>query len=154
MCVGTWLSQSIGKDEVALREFSGIVREIYILVGPDPQPEHPLLKILLELVDCDNVSLVHNTGRNQPLLLGASKDVAEFGRDLLLRLMAKTGSTGVKNNVETPTTRELCIGYKVRCPGCEVSWYKVAYDVHNEGHCVFCGEYFEDWTRFGVLGND
>jgi hypothetical protein len=143
-CLHAWLNRfpgSFGTDETALVEFSGFVRDVYDLVGSERRPEHPLVKVLLAVADDQgSASILNNTGRNQPLILTASEQVAEFGRDILLHLMAKTGTSTTNEDGETITT-ELCIGVRVTCLSCEEDWWRVVQDGDERDMvqtCIIC----------------
>jgi hypothetical protein len=115
---------------------------MYELVGPEHRPSHPLVKILLELAtDWPNTSVLKNTGDDQPLVVMASQKVAEFGRDIFLHLMDRTGIAEVNNDGEAITS-QLCIGVRLICWNCgDVSWI-VMTDDEEKLHevCRHCGQ--------------
>ena len=144
-CMDAWLTgddKPLVKDCVARSEFCGFVRDIYELVGPEHRPSHPLVQILLELAtDWPNTSVLKNTGDDLPLIVTASQKVAEFGRDIFLHLMNRTGLAEANNDGEAIKS-ELCIGVRLRCWACcDVSWI-VMMDDEEKLHevCRHCGE--------------
>jgi hypothetical protein len=151
-CMYAWLNNQATdseEDAVALREFSGFVSEIYKLVGPGYKPDHPLVKVLLDVADDQgSASILNNNGYRQPLITMASREVAEFGRDILLHLMAKTGSSG-KNEEDRFVTNELCIGAKVTCLGCDALSWRVVIDEGDEIEiwCRSCKRFMVDWPE-------
>jgi hypothetical protein len=113
------------KDSSAYQEFGGFVKDIYDLVGSKHQPSHPLVKTLLEVADNQgSASILNNSGFNQPLVIVASREIAEYGRDIFLRLMKKTGSSGPDEQGKVVKT-ELCVGINVRCLRCNMEWWRV-----------------------------
>jgi hypothetical protein len=142
-CMYDWLDRSTGpfdKDSIARSEFCGFVRDIYELVGLEHRPSHPLVHILLELAtDRGSASVLNNTGGHQPLIVTALQEVAEFGRDVLLHLMGKTGSWEVGDKGDVVST-ELCIGVELGCLVCEKFWWDVTMDDAQEPNtvCTFC----------------
>ena len=143
-CMYDWLDRSTGpfdKDSIARSEFCGFVRDIYELVGLEHRPSHPLVHILLELAtDRGSASVLNNTGGCQPLIVTASQEVAEFGRDIFLHLMDKTGSSEADDKGKAVST-ELCIGAELRCLVCDKFWWDVKMDDAQEPEtvCPFCG---------------
>jgi hypothetical protein len=143
-CVYKWLDSSAGpfdKDSIESSEFRGFVRDIYELVGSEHRPSHPLVQVLLELAtDRGSASVLNNTGGCQPLIVTASQEVAEFGRDIFLHLMDKTGSSEADDKGKVVST-ELCIGVELRCQPCDKFWWDVTMDDEQEPEtvCPFCG---------------
>jgi hypothetical protein len=130
--------------EAALKAFCDIVQVVYEFVVPEPQPEHPLVAVLLKLVDQDDsVSILGNT--QQLLLVKASEKIAEFGLDLLLQLLKKTGGSE-KNEDGGSSSTMLYIGTVVLCPNCDEPWSKVK-DGRDDAHCPLCGHWLEHWTE-------
>jgi hypothetical protein len=149
-----WLGRSrgpLGKDCVAQSEFCGFIRDIYELVGSEHQPSHPLVQILLGIAtERGSASVLNNIGGNQPLIVMASQKVAEYGRDIFLHLMDKTGVAKANDNGKVVTT-ELCIGVVLECPPCsDISW-KVIWDdeesLDEEGECTICGLGLQYWKK-------
>jgi hypothetical protein len=114
-----------GSFEPVAEEFCGFVRDIYELVGSEYRPSHPLVQILLEIAtERGSASVLKNTGGNQTLIVTASQKVAEFGRDIFLHLMGKTGSLEVEDEDEVEViTYELCIGVKLECSSCPIPYH-------------------------------
>ncbi|CAN9454314.1 unnamed protein product [Alternaria alternata] len=121
-CMDAWMN---GSFEPVVEEFCGFVRDIYELVGSKHRPSHPLVQILLEIAtEWGLASVLENTGGNQPLIVMASQKVAEFGRDIFLQLMGKTGSLEVEDEDEVEViTYELCIGVKLECSSCPTPYH-------------------------------
>ncbi|KAI4931170.1 hypothetical protein J4E85_003759 [Alternaria conjuncta] len=91
-----WLSQPSLGDDAAHKDFCDIVREVYDIVGPDNHTRQKLVVALLETIDdVDSTRILNNTGGKQRSVVEAAQEVAPFGRDSFLHLMAKTGSSAV-----------------------------------------------------------
>ncbi|RYN99230.1 hypothetical protein AA0120_g1969 [Alternaria tenuissima] len=147
-CMDGWLhgdDEPFANDCDARSEFCGFVRDIYELVGPEHRPSHPLVQILLELAtDWPITSILKNTGDGQPLIVMASQKVAEFGRDIFLNLMDKTGLSEANSDSKRVTTR-LCIGVALICWRCrETSWKVMTDDEEKLSEvCRHCGQALE-----------
>jgi hypothetical protein len=110
-----------------------------------------LVQILLGIAsERGSASVLNNIGGNQPLIVMASQEVAEYGRDIFLHLMDKTGVAKSNDNGKVVTT-ELCIGVVLECPPCsDISW-KVIWDdeesLDEEGECTICGLGLQYWKK-------
>jgi hypothetical protein len=139
MCA--WFNRSstpLANDAVAQEEFCGLIKDVYNLVGSEHQPSHPLINILLDLVDnAGPGSILHNTGGNQSLIVTAPQEITEFGRDIFLDLMSKTRSSETDKQSKVITTK-LCIGAKVECQTCANIWWRVIQDGEYKRTSVFC----------------
>jgi hypothetical protein len=145
-CMYGWLDRSAGpydKDSIARSEFCGFVRDIYELVGSEHQPKHPLVQTLLEIAtERGSSSVLKNTGGEQPLIVMASQNVAECGRDIFLHLMDKTGLSA--NDNDKVITKELCIGVVLICLSCGEFLWKVMWE-DKEEECIYCGRGLKYW---------
>jgi hypothetical protein len=92
-----WFNRSgtpLANDAGAHEELCGLIRDVYDLVGSEHQPSHPSVDMLLDFVDnAGPTNILHNTGGNQSLIVTASREIAEFGRDIFLQSMRMTGSS-------------------------------------------------------------
>jgi hypothetical protein len=147
-----WLDELVRlaiKDESAVVDFCSIVSDIYNLVGPEPQQKHPLFDSLLIIMEQrEEHSILNNAGGNHLLLTRASREVAEFGRDLFLDLIGKTNKVKKGEGDGRCKTTELYIGTEVKCPSCERVWPYVDYvGMDKDSYCPNCSNYVEDWTK-------
>jgi len=127
-----WLSQPPIGDDAAHKDFCDIVREVYDIVGPDNHPRQKLVVALLEAIDdVDSTRILNNTGGKQRLIVKAAQEIAPFGRDSFLNLMAKTGSSTVDEFGMVSTT-ELCTGIRVKCPRCHTIWWRVVLEEEED----------------------
>jgi hypothetical protein len=147
-----WL-QLAGRTEGAKAEFCSIVSEFYDLVGSDPQPQHPFVQALLDIAEHEDGSTVlNNTDGNNPLLVRASQEIADFGRDLFLHLIAMAEATEPNEDDEV-SAKELCIAVVVKCPECEEIWSRVQRsDLKDDGYCQLCGEWVGNWKNAETFG--
>ncbi|KAG9186017.1 hypothetical protein G6011_02573 [Alternaria panax] len=150
-CMHAWLNKSggpFGEDRIARFRFCSLVREIYELVGSEYRPSHPLVQVLLGLADDQgSTGILNNTGGNQPLIVLASEKTAEFGRDILLHLMKKTGPLEPDDNGEV-VTAGLCIRAKVICSFCgQIWWNTVICGQKEELQCSECEVQFTHWVE-------
>jgi hypothetical protein len=154
-CMNDWLNgddhKTCLKDCVRCSEFCGFVRDIYDLVGPEHQPGHPLVEILMELAtDRPDTKVLKHIGHNLPLIVMASQEVAEFGRDIFLHLIYKTGFSDANNDGNIVTT-ELCIGVALICRHCGKKSWKVMTDdekLHELREvCRHCGRALENLNK-------
>ena len=124
-------------------EFCEIIRKVYDIVGSEHQEDNELVETLLQAIDeHSSARILNNTGGKQGMIVKASREVAEFGRDIFLHLMDIVGTEDHKDG--TVSITELCTGTKVVCLLCEQRWWKVvvegssAEDEKDEGLVMRC----------------
>ncbi|KAI4640053.1 hypothetical protein J4E93_008853 [Alternaria ventricosa] len=94
-------------------EFCEIIRKVYDIVGSEHQEDQDLVETFLQAIDeHPSARILNNTGGKQGIIVKASREVAEFGRDIFLHLMYIVGTEDHKDG--TVSTTELCTGIKVR----------------------------------------
>lgn len=114
--------------------FREIVNKLY--EGPQS-----LLKFSLQTILSHKESQLNGPlGKLRPLILRTARELAEFGRDILLHIMDQTG--GQEPGKEGVAV-ELNFTHMVECPDCYGTWMKPSGRI--EGHCWECGEYFDSW---------
>lgn len=148
-CSIGWWSMQVRSDDpvpidaIAHREFCGFVRDVYDIVGSEHHPSHPLVDVLLGFADDQRSTYMVNRIGRQPLIASACREVAEFGRDIFLHLMAKTGVFHQDGGI---VTEALCIAASRKCPECE-EVVLMAELKENDwmGYCPRCGNSELDW---------
>jgi hypothetical protein len=148
-CMETWVDlddEDTSEGSSKCREFSDVVRSVYDLVGSERKPKHSLIKVLMEVADkLDPASVFNNAGSRRPLIKMASQQVAEFGRDILLRMMKVTAKeiTGKKSEFIRTV---LYVGFMVKCPYCNGEWWTVMRPEPSrwQGDCQGCGRRISD----------
>lgn len=93
-----------------------------------------------------SLCISQSDGKVPSLVVEASKEIAEFGRDVLLRLLE---NVGVEVDDEGKrTVQELDIVFQVECPHCERILRleeNCLSDDDPGGYCLVCGEHIENW---------
>jgi hypothetical protein len=129
-------------DNAAQCEVVDGFREIVNNLYEGPQS---LLKYSLQIISNHRESqLTGSTGKLRPLILKTARDVAEFGRDILLHIMEQTGKQGSEKVV----TVKLEFMYIVKCPKCEFVWMRPRSQVN--GCCWTCGKMRLDWNEYEI----
>jgi hypothetical protein len=94
--------------------------------------------------------VLHNVVESPVLLIQASQEVPEFGRDLFLDMLDKSR---IATNAETGkrVITELATTIIVQCPDCDQVWRRpdcmVSTEDQHKGHCLLCGHFVEDWRK-------
>jgi hypothetical protein len=88
--VGALLSQEYTKGAFATEDFCQIIKKFYTLPGADSK--HDLIAWILGRTKCEGPLQIFRKGSEVPeLLIDASQQVAEFGRDLFFYTMVQPG---------------------------------------------------------------
>jgi hypothetical protein len=130
-------------------EFCEIVAHIYKFLGADRK--HPLVRIILSMVDRRPMMNVLRNGAQTPvLLIQASQEIPEFGRDLFLDMLDKSRMT-MKIETGKQVITELGTITRVECPRCDKVWSRpdsmITTEDRHKGHCLLCGRFVEDWRK-------
>lgn len=78
--------------------------------------------------------------------------IAEFGRDLPLQTMRKSGER--IRHAGTRSETQLLVGNKVSCPHFQKLWLRIHRHLVSRDEsefCSECGKYVEDWSKCGEL---
>lgn len=136
-------SDPFPRNAAAQKEFCGFVRDVYDVAGSDHQPSHSLVDVLLGFADGQRSTYMVNGIGDEPLIASACREVAEFGRDIFLHLMAKTRLFRQDGGI---VTEALSIVTRRMCPDCDevVSMADLEED-DWEGYRPRCGEHQLDW---------
>ena len=119
--------------------FPEIVSKLY--EGPQSLLKYSLQAIL----NHEESQLTGSLGKLRPLILKTARDVAEFGRDILLHIMEQTGEQGSEKN-DVAVTLEFT--YTAQCPNCDGKWMRLC--GQNVGYCWSCGAHHERWNEYKV----
>jgi hypothetical protein len=143
--VWLWLLKSHEEGTAMTDGFCEIVKNLYTL--PKANLGHPMISSLMWLTRRKGpVQIFWNGGKVPQLLIDASQEVAEFGRDLFL-------SAEYRSHFDVGTGKRIFVDLAVlilaECPGCNnfVRWDKWASnDRPKRMQCLHCGRVVEDRT--------
>ncbi|KAH8727774.1 hypothetical protein GQ44DRAFT_824608 [Phaeosphaeriaceae sp. PMI808] len=121
--------------------FCDVLKKLYELPGADIG--HPMVCTMLEPLD--SILLSTTVTQTSLLLLLASKDAANFGRDVVLRLAKLCEITVDKNTGKPRCKYELGLITNVTCPRCKTVWQMTVSRAKCRGCCVQCGKMAQNW---------
>jgi hypothetical protein len=144
-----WPLIHLGEDKAVAKIFSDFVKKVYTLPADS---KHSLAESLVELTKFEGpLQIFGYDGGASHLLVAASRQTPEFGRDLFLSMVDE--SSGL--SMFRPDKRNIvCLDMtlQVKCPLCSEIQYRgktvEAGNKHNR--CMSCGEPVEDWWKYGT----
>ncbi|KAH4943234.1 hypothetical protein HBI79_015570 [Parastagonospora nodorum] len=138
------LKQAEAKEPASPESFCNIISKLYEL--PQTTVQHRLVAaVFVQVNQTGAIKVFSNDGLVSPLLEQACEKVPEFGRDLCLYILRKSGTTTL--SVGKRVINEIEVTTQVKCQACGGIWRRGnSLTVHSAGgHCPHCGRHAKDW---------
>lgn len=136
------LEHAEAKEPASPESFCNIISKLYELTQTGTVENRLVAAVFVKINYPSAIKVFSNDGLISPLLEQACMKVPEFGRDLCLYILKKSGISTLSDGKRV--INEIEVTTQVKCQACGGIWRR-GDSMTPGGYCPRCGRHTKDW---------